>query len=296
MSKTMTKEQEQAVDKYAVEILRNGIKCGVKTDMKVAADGIARLYQKYLDLQPPKECVLVKSPEEAITKSGADRSKIREIIWIAYWTSWVAYYHAGVHILGETEGVEKDLIDDLDWYEGFCKQVYAILPFENVCYVIEWPKKCCIKDDDLEKFQLHRDGGLALEFQDGTGFAWLNGIEVPDYVAKTAPAKLSIKKLMAEQNTDVRREGFKRMGIINVLKKLKAKVLDRRKASKSKPWNDYELLEANFGDKVRRFLKMRNPSTKDFVIEQVAPECKSIDEANAMQCRETKHVEPISLT
>jgi len=292
-----TKEQERAIDAYALKILANGVKCGIKTDMKKAKQNIAWLYKTFLGCDAPKKIVLVKSPEAAIKAMGGGSEMIDDVLFVSLWSWWVAFYWGGMNILGVTEGVEKDLIDETNEYEKIIHELFAILPAENTCFVIEYPKNVSIKNNDLDAFILHREGGLALEFQDGTGFAWLNGIEVPDWVACLPPSKLSVKKIMAEQNTDVRREGLKRIGISRLLKETNAKILDARKATKKCPWNSYRLFEADFRDgRLRRFLEMKNPSTGDVHIEQVDISCSTIDEAKAMQDREAKYVEPEIIT
>jgi hypothetical protein len=299
MSDKLTKEQETQVEAYYQKMLANGIKTKVKTNRKFAKTAIHTLYTKDLDLPSgPKKIVYVASPEAAIKAaskaSGVDpKTLVSEIMYINLWTGGIALYHAGVTILGETSGVEEDLISDLFEYEEITHNIHAILPCENICYVIEYPTVVAIKDNDLEAFKLHREGGLALEYSDGTGFSWLNGVEVPDYVATTSASKLSVKKLMAETNVDVRREGMRRISIDRLLKDTKAKLLDKEKKPKmGKHW-DYQLYDMDLGDNKKRvFLRMFDVASKAYTVERVEDTCTTVAEALAWRDGEEAYVAP----
>ena len=297
MADTLTKKQEALVEKYYQKVLKNGLKANTDTDMAKARKHIDLLYKKYLEQDAPEKIVLVQSPEEAIAivaKSTGRTPKdlVSEVQYLNLWTWWVAYYSAGINILEET--CEKNLVDMLDEYESIINDLHAILPCEKVCFVIDYPKAICLKDNDLEKFQFHREGGLAVEYKDGTGFAWLNGTEVPDYVAVLSPDQIPLDKLMAETNVDVRREGLRRVGPDMAMKALKATTLDKQRGKHA--WDNYELLEADFGDKKRRFLKMYDVAAKTDVIERVEDRCQTVLEALAMQCQETSYVQPTKIT
>lgn len=293
----LTEKQEKAVDAYGLEMLKNGIKAGVKIDQKKAASAIDILYRKDLDLSPPK-VVFVASPEAALLAASkitgsTPKDLVSEIQWLNLWTWWVAYYHAGIYILGETKDVEADLIEELSEYEAMVRELHAILPCEKTCFVIEYPKTVAIKDDDLEKFVLHREGGLALEYSDGTGFAWLNNVEVPKWIATTSPNKISIKKLMAESNVDIRREGLRRVPLARFLKATKAKLIERIKDAKIKWW-DYELYDADFGDgKKRRLLRMFDVASKGYPVERVEENSSvSVEKALAWRDNEDTYIRP----
>lgn len=294
----MNKAQESQVKEYSDKMLRNGIKAGVKTDRAAAKSGIEFLYKTYMETSAPSEVVFVDSPQAAVKlaakKTGMSaKDLVSEIIFTNLWTWWVAYYHAGINILGETSGVEQDLISNLNRYEQIVQQMHAILPLDEMCIVIEYPKTVAIKDDDLEKFQLHRDGGLAVEYQDGTGFAWLNGIEVPDYVATTPPSKLKVKKLLGETNVDVRREGLRRLPVARLLKDTKAKLLDTQKVddfgrkAKKKTSSDRQLYSMDLGDNKKRvFLKMWDVASQAYCVERVEDNITTVLEARAWRNEE----------
>jgi hypothetical protein len=294
MATELTAEQAKKCDDYALEMIKNGIKCGIKTNREKAMSAVHVLYQKYLDIpNGPKEVVFVDSPESAImlvakSQKLDPKELIAEVQFLNLWTSWVAYYHAGVNILGETGGADQELLDNLNEYEGFTKIIHAILPCENVCFVIEYPKVVAIKNNDLDAFKLHRENGLAIEYNDGTGFAWLNGVEVPDYVAVTPGSKLSVKKVMAETNVDVRREGLRRISLSRLLKDTKAKLLDSLVNKKLGKWCDYQLYDMNLGDgKKRIFLRMFDVASNGRPLERVEDNITTVAAALAWRDGET---------
>lgn len=304
MSNTLTKEQEKLVDDYGLKMLQNGVKYGIKTDRKKANQSIETLYRKYLEIDPPKEIIYVDSPEAAVdacakSNSVDPKTLTGEIMFINllgsryYWHAWVPYYWAGINFLGETAGVDQDLIDDLNEHEAMLHQLHAILPCENICYVIEYPKMVSIKNDDLDKFILHRESGLAVEYNDGTGFAWLNGVEVPDWVAVEKPSKLSVKKLLAEANVDIRREGLARIPLEKLIKQTGAKLLDKVKDLKIGPWWDYQLYDIDLKDnKKRRCLRMFDVASKKYPFERVGDHCDTVLQALAMRDGEKTYIIP----
>jgi hypothetical protein len=297
MGSVLTKEEEKLVDDYGLKMLQNGIKCGIKTDMSKAKEYVEYFYKTVLGVDLPKEIVLIDSPEAAINivaKSTGQNPKdlVSEVLFLNWWTGWVAYYHAGVNILKEE--CEKELVDDLNYYETIVNNLHAILPCEKVCFIIEYPELVSLLDGDLEKFTLHNTKDLALKYKDGTGMASINGITVPEYIATTPAKKLDAKQVLGEVDIDVRREGINKIGIAQFVKAIGAKVIHKSKGKKV--WENYTLLSTNFGDKERRFLKMVNPSTKDVTLERVADSCQTTQEANAFRMRSKAYIRPIILT
>jgi hypothetical protein len=294
----LTPEQEKAVDAYGLEMLQNGTKAGIKTDRKKAKEAVSILYKKYLDLPEPEKVVFVDSPEKAIQIVAKSQKKepknlVSEVQFLNLWTWWVAYYWVGVNLLKETDGVEADLIQGINEYEAITRTIHAVLPCEKICFVIEYPKRISILNNDLEKFQLHQEGGFALEYQDGTGFSWLRGVEVPDWIAVTPASKLSVKKVMAETNVDIRREGLRRIPLAKLLKDTKAKLLDQeKKPKKGKHW-DYQLYEVDLGDQKKRVcLRMYDVASDGYPIERVEDTCTTVLQALAMRDGEENYRAP----
>jgi hypothetical protein len=285
----MKQVNDQHLEAFYQQELKEAIAVNKTTDREFAVTAVQHLYKKYLDRDAPEDIRFVASPEEALKQSNCSLS---DILFMQYWSWWVSYYHYGVFEL-EAE-LEAGLKEDLTTYRNIQKNIHAVLACEEACFVIEYPTEIHIKDNDLDAFVLHNDGGLTLKYSDGTGFAWLNNIEVPAYVAVDDPSTLDVKKLMQEANTDVRREGFKRVGIKRIMQELGGKILDTVKGVEK--WQDYELIELDLGDKVRRFLKMINPSTGDVLIERVKDDCSTVAQAHAFRHQEEEYQEPVVIT
>ncbi|MDE2097633.1 MAG: hypothetical protein KGL39_10330 [Patescibacteria group bacterium] len=123
------------------------------------------------------------------------------------------------------------------------------------------------------KSGLHADGKAALQYADGFSIYALNGIQMnPEYVL-TPPEKLDCQSVLKEQNTDVRRELIRKIGIERMLSVLPNKILSRR--------GNYQLLSINLGGDATdaRYLKMLNPSIGVWHLEGVAPECDTVEKS-----------------
>lgn len=136
--------------------------------------------------------------------------------------------------------------------------------------------------------QLHCDNGPAVHWDASEQqFFFLNDVHVPRKIVATAASELDPHLLLQEQNTEVRREIVRKIGIERVCEVLKAQCLDRR--------GNYELLLLDLQDgRTRPFLKMKNPSIGVFHIEGVAPDCRTV--AEALAWRNQSEVPPSVLT
>jgi len=283
----LTKEQEKEVDDYVTVMLKNGLRTNSEINDAFVKESVHFLYRKFLDIQHEVTIHYVDSPEQAINmvheSTKIDKKElIKEIIFLNLWTWWVAFYWAGINILKETKGIEKILIEDLDRFEKICRHFTAILPCEKICFVIQSPVLCEIKNNDLELFQLHNPNDFSIKYKDGTGYGFIDGISVPDYIIKTPSEKLDVKKVLSETNIDVRRVGLEKIGAERMMKELKSKLLDSFKSSKK--WEDYELYELEIEkDKHAKVLKMYNPSTGGYHYEGVGDHCKTIEEAKVFR-------------
>lgn len=301
MSNDLSPKEQKLVDAYGTRMLKNGVtqKKVNKTEAKRALNTV---YTLLFDHAAPK-VVFCSSPEDAITKAKADgaletaQQLSSEIVYFNQYTGWVAFYHAGINILKETKGVEKDLINNLNKYEKVARTLHAALMFKEVVYSIAHPK-VFIKDNDFEAFRLHRENGLALEYPDGTGFAWLNGVAVPDYFAVTPADKLDAKVIMAETNVDARREGLARMNPATVLEQIGARVIDKVKDPKIGRHWDYELLNADFKDgKTRKLLKMFDVGSNKYTIERIPDDnCLTVLAALSSRDGEESYIVPVIRT
>jgi hypothetical protein len=136
--------------------------------------------------------------------------------------------------------------------------------------------------------QLHCEHGPAVYWANSEQqFFFLNGVHVSRELVETPAVDLDPRQLLREENTEVRRELVRKIGIERVCEVLKAQCLDRQ--------GNYELLLLDLQDgRTRPFLKMKNPSVGVYHIEGVAPECRTV--AEALAWRNQSDVPPSVLT
>jgi hypothetical protein len=282
----LTKEQAEKIEIYYQQCLRNGIATNKQVKVDEVKDYIHKLYKKYLDINPPKEIILVDSPEAAIklaledAENGSMSRKdiVDAILFSNQIRHWVAYYFAGVEIL--KEDLESELKKELYDLEDFCTKFHAILPASDVAVLIKFPIKCEIKDNDLEKFVLHCEDDYAIKYADGTGYGYLNGIKVDNYIATTPKNELDVFKVLKVENVDSRREGLLKIGSERVAKELSSCGIILDTQGGEELWNDYALLEVDFGDNLKaKCLKMFCVSRDAYIYEFVGDDCKTVKDA-----------------
>lgn len=126
--------------------------------------------------------------------------------------------------------------------------------------------------DGMGRAVLHSEDGPALCYPDQWRVWVLNGVVVPQEVVETPADRLDPRILLHQRNAEVRREIIRKIGIVRVMEKLGAEVLDRS--------GDYELVNIPLGDgRIRPYLKMVNPSTGTVHLEGVGPHVRSVEEA-----------------
>lgn len=134
--------------------------------------------------------------------------------------------------------------------------------------VAQRPSEVRIRDTGV-----HRDGGPAIEYRDGTKVYVMNGVTVPAWLAETPESKLDPMKFVELQNVEHRREFVRKFGMDRLLGVLEHDVLHKK--------GNYELIAIDLKGRLgkRPFLKMLNPSTGTFHVEGVPPNTKTVEEA-----------------
>ena len=137
--------------------------------------------------------------------------------------------------------------------------------------------------------RLHNPKGPAIKYADGYELYSLNGISVTKEIATLKPTKITKDLILKETNADIRREIVRKLSPLELVKKLKGKVLDKE--------DGYELLGIDIGDgNVRPFLKMRNPSIKAVHIEGVLPGTTTVRDAIKYRNNLTDYQKPVKLS
>jgi hypothetical protein len=131
--------------------------------------------------------------------------------WACYWLSYYDYM--------ESLGVEH------------CKRLHPLAElahtsgwnvlFAEVGFMGERPTE--LHRD--EQGRLHSETGMAIQYPDGWGFYSIHGVGVPEWVVMR-PDLITVEKIDAEENAEIRRVLIERMGPGEYLFKTAAKVID----------------------------------------------------------------------
>lgn len=291
MSK-LTEKQETELENYYQQKISEGITTNKKLDKEKVHKCINDLYYNVLNRNMDVPLVYVASPIEAClhfnAANGSEENHMHDIIFSSYNANWVSYYHFGINYLGATEGVEPELIKGCNQLHDLIAEIHAILPCDDMCYVIEHPIRVSIKDNDMEKFVLHNINEAAIEYSDGTKLCIFNGVNVPDYFLKD---DLDIVDVLKENDIDVRREGLAKVLARDPLAVEKcSRVVETFKGER--PWEDYQILDVDFRDGKKRIcLKMFDVASGKYVIERVEDDCTTVKNALAFRDNEDEYVD-----
>lgn len=296
----ITKKMQRQAENLIMNVLKNGNKANIKTDINQATQHIANFYSTVLKRKkPPKNIEIVSSPGAAIKSAmivtnSSRKDIIKQLIFINLWTYWPTRAWAALHIRKvdpKKEKIRDDIVQFTNEKFEMSKDIHAIICCSDTCFVVEFPKVFSSIYDN-KNFKMHRDGGLAIEYLDGTGFAYLNGVEVPDWLACTPVDELNTAKVMAITNVDVRREGLARIPNDKKIKDLNSKTIDSKKAGKQK-WLHFKLLDVDFKDgRTRRIFRAFDPSSKAYIFERVEDNIDKALDAAAWRDGEKTYIIP----
>jgi len=124
--------------------------------------------------------------------------------------------------------------------------------------------------------RLHCEHGPALAFADGWAVYSLHGVKLQKEIVMTPADKLRPQLIITEQNSEIRKEIVRKIGIERCLRELGATVVDKKDDIIGGP---YELILLDAQGTKRPYLRMVNPSTGTTHIEGVHPDCKTVEEA-----------------
>ena len=195
--------------------------------------------------------------------------------WCQHDINWIAY-HKYFEKYGLLPYDENFKIFDI-WYDLACSCGWCYT-FKNIVFVCEKPNKLELN----ERGQLHKDGGMALEYSDGYGLHMLNGIAVPKYLAETSSELLDIEFFKKEQNADVKTEFVRKYGVDRLL--TLGNKIDDWKNHNQEWWkkSEYELwdLGSLFNLDHAYHLRMKNLSVDGvFHVEAVSPQSDTLPKA-----------------
>lgn len=281
----ITKEQEAAIPEFIKKWTGENL---LENDRPAAERSIEKIYEmaglnvpQFIHTQSPKEAIFSVAVYETYAGSDDDKARIdairkniksvprdkinsiRETILYSQWFS----SSAGWFEFAEFIGVQFDK-ETYDVFHDYCKAVFACIPYENVCFVIDKPIEAHFEDGHL-----HREDGPAVLFGDGYGSYSLNGVKVSEELVMTPPEDIDVMDVLKTKNAEVRREIVRKIGVKRLCKKLNSKTIDKM--------GDYELLVLDIPDMTTepRYLKMKNPSIGTWHVEGVPPNINTCQEA-----------------
>jgi len=142
------------------------------------------------------------------------------------------------------------------------------------------------QQNNIKRFVLHCENGIAVKGTGETGLYYLRGRVCPKWVVEVdAPTLKTRIKNFFQLNVEQRRMILERLGAQAVVSALEAKIIDTK--------DDYKLIEVKIPGirswrnsrrtlrtkNAARFLQMKNPSVDNYHIEGVDNKCKTVDEA-----------------
>ena len=160
-------------------------------------------------------------------------------------------------------------------------------PFDDICFVCEKPSEIHFNTHK----QLHNENGPTIKYKDDFEIFCLNGVKVEKKYVMTTADTLSVNTILKEENSEVRRELLRKVGIDNFIKKCKSKPIEISDDG------IYELYKVKLGkDKTGMYLKMKNPSIDTYHFEGINDSCDTIEKALAWRDSEEVYIKPIALT
>lgn len=109
--------------------------------------------------------------------------------------------------------IEPAILRKLQVILEFCKTIPSSLLFDGICLISERPLSC---QTDLA-YRLHNESGPALAFNDDFKVYSWHGTCIPQQVIES-PSTITVNKIIAERNSEIRRVMVERFGIARFIK------------------------------------------------------------------------------
>lgn len=269
----LTPEQEVFLKSFYEESLKHGR--SIEPINHANAENIITEIYKQNGFKKPNFHYF-RSPMELITQHP--EVKLDNYFGGQQWIYWKAFY-----TFCEKIGVvyEKEHSESLALWMREAKALHWWFPYETDCAIIERPIKLHVNEGGF----LHCENDKAIEYADGWGNYFLNGIKVPEYLVMTDAEDLDINFFLKESNADVKAEFVRKYGVERMAHLGKMVDSYEKYPEKTHSWwhkSQYELwdLKALFpGLDYQPFVKMLNQTTGIWHMEAVSPECRTLAQA-----------------
>ena len=281
---TLTPAQEALMDEVILQYENNALGGDDSYDIEEMKKSVTFLY-KLADLPCPAIYVCT-SPKDLTEKSGLKEGEKFDYNGIGYDSGWTAFYDYMERI-----GVKYDeTFHFAEWKNFILKSgIFCTVLYEKAAFVCVRP----IAVHRNKEYVLHNPNGMAIEWRDGYGEYYLNGVQVTEEIVMTPAEQLDAHLVVKEKNVEVRREIVRKVGIEKVCKDLGAKVIEEGLDHCGQPC---QLLGLDLGDgRIRPYIKLKNPSVDGiFHIEGVHPACETLEDA--FKFRNGTNVKPSALS
>ena len=182
--------------------------------------------------------------------------------------------------------IDKEIFKNFEIYKESSK-LSLIYPLNDICFVCEKPIEIHFNENKV----LHNETGASIKYKGDFEIYCLNGVKVDKKIVMTAKEKITVNQILKEQNSEIRRELLRKVGIDTFILKSKSKPIE---ISDDKI---YELYKVKLGkSKTGMYLKMKNPSIDAHHFEGVADNCDTIEKALAWRDSEDAYIKPCVLT
>lgn len=206
-----------------------------------------------------------------------------------WWGGGIAYYGFYEYILDVVFPKKKK---EFSLFKKYCEamsELHYTFYTPELAIVSNFPKQ--INKNAVN--QLHNPDGASMVYRDSWALYNINGISVPKELAITPANKLNAIDWLKNENVDIRREAFRKIGVAKVMKDLGAKVIDSYTCPVG---GKYELVELDIGmGAPKPYLRMSNPSM-DGVEHIEGVQGKSVKEALAFRQSRAIYIQPEQLT
>ena len=262
----LTAEQEAKLPAYRDKWLAIGLSTE-RVDRDAATEAVKLMYTR-AGLELPANIRFVNGPFEArktLDEFDISDSIVDSCVYGSHEAGWLSFYD----FFNQECGV--DFEGKLDGLMAVARTCGWVSVYDELAVVQDRP--LIIKMDDQNR--LHCEDGAAIMYADGFAvYAW-HGVRVPSEWIEDR-SSLTAKMALTWENTEQRRAACEILGWINVLKELKAKVID-----KDEDPMIGTLVEVTIPEIGReKFLKVVCGTGREFAI-PVPPEMKTALEANA---------------
>jgi hypothetical protein len=299
----LTQEQIAKFEDY----VREGIRIGLQTGAEFDENLVRMLTDRHRvthGLEKATNFIIEDSPFAAAKKYNLSPS---DALFGQHDINWLMFYKFFNVELGLKEETAKvmdllELANHVGWM--WMSSDTTIVTRRPVSLSLV-PKNSKLGNYDINLRVLHNENDMAIKYKDGTGVYMLNGIRIPkslSWIITTPAEELNLQKVLKIENTEIRTEALKKVGIDRAFEKLEKASLHKETITipqyaqfltidgangkteevvKIVPETscDYELFSVQIGAQERIYLTSKCPSSGKPFYEAVPPQVRTVRQA-----------------